>query len=358
MKTIINGVRIGGISAAVPTEWIALEQQYANDDELDFRTVKKFIKSTGVEGRYMAGPRQTASDLCFVAADELLKNKNIDRSKIGVVVFVTQTEDYRVPASATVLQYRLGLGNSCIAFDVNLGCSGYTCGLNIACSLLMQSDAEYALLLCGDTSAREKNPYETVFSSNSDKMLFGDSGTATVLIKDIEAQSMAILSATDGSGFKAIISPYEWYRNPIRGENNGVMDGVTVFNFSTTEVPNMINELMKEMGTNPSDYDCLVLHQANKLILDRIAKATGFDDEKNIKSIHRLANTSSGSIPNTIVYRFGEEREGKLHCLLCGFGVGLSWSAVDCYIEKENVLPLVYTDEYFEDGYYIDGNAI
>lgn len=354
MKSTLKGIRISGMASALPTRWLSLAEQFGTDEAAE-KMIRKFTKSTGVTGRYLAGPRQTAADLCCAAAEKLLAEKQIDRTQIGALIFVSQTEDYRSPASAAVLQYRLGLSQACTAFDVNLGCSGFTHGLSIAGSLLLQSDLDYALLLCGDTSAREKNPAETTFSSNSDKMLFGDSGTATLLQKDSAAPDIRVFTATDGEGFRQIIVPYEWYRNPKMGEDTGVlMDGVAVFDFSTTEAPRMISALMEDRGTTPADYDCLVLHQANKLIMSRIAKLTGFTEEQHIRSIEKYGNTSSGSIPNTLAYRFGEEQGGELRCMLCGYGVGLSWSAADCCIRKDDILPPVFTDDYFDDGYHVD----
>lgn len=355
MRSFIKGVKIDGIASAVPTEWMSLQEQFSDADDNKKNEIKKFIKKTGVTGRFLAGPRQTASDLCYIAADKLLSEKKIDRNNIGVLVFVTQTEDYRSPASAMVIHYRLGLAESCIAFDVNLGCSGFTCGINIASSLLLNSYSDYALLLCGDTSAREKNPAKKEFVSNADSMLFGDSGTATLLVKDNMAPDMKFISATRGSGYNMIITPYEWYRNPVtRGDGVNYMDGVEVFNFSTTDVPIMIKNLMQETENTPDDYDCIVLHQANKMIINRIAKLTGFSDDKTIQSIDKFGNTSSASIPNTLVYNYGSESEGIMHCIMCGYGVGLSWSVVDCYIDKDDILPLIKTDVYFEDDYYVE----
>lgn len=352
MKTVIKGIEIAGIAAAVPETWQSLEEQFAGISKEKQKMVKKFRKSTGVKGRYLCGNRQTASDLCTAAAEKLLTEKQIDRNRIGVLIFVTQTADYRSPASAFVIQHRLQIGTSCIVFDVNLGCSGYTCGLNIASSLLLQSDAEYALLLCGDTSAREKDPNHATFTTNADRMLFGDSGTATLLRKNSGASEITMLSASDGSGFKMIMTPYEWYRNPAKGEGSTIMDGVNVFNFSTEKTPEMLNNLMQECSTKPEDYDYLVLHQANIMIMDRIAKLTGFSEEKSLKSIETFGNTSSGSIPNTLVNCLGEQDGDTIRCLMCGYGVGLSWSAVDCTLKIADILPLVRTDTYFEDGMY------
>lgn len=252
------------------------------------------------------------------------------------------------------MQDRLGLPKNCIVFDVNLGCSGFTYGLNIVSSLMRSSNAKMGLLLCGDTSAKEKRSSVKVKTSHSANMLFGDSGTATLLIKDESSKPIEIISRTDGSGYKAIISPYEGFRNPnVSFENEGItMDDVAVFNFTISEVPQLLKEAMKLQNCTPDDYDCLVLHQANLFIMKQVAKRTGFDMEKTLVSLDKFANTSSSSVPITLVKYYGDSTENKeLHALMCGFGVGLSWSTVDCFINVKDILPLVHTDEYFEDGY-------
>ena len=354
----IKGIKIGAISSAVPSAWESIQSEFCDNYKCDEKKIDKFIKNTGVGGRYKANERQTTADLCFIAAKELLKRKNIDKSKIGILVLITQTADYLTPASSFVLHHRLGLSQNCLTFDINLGCSGFTHGLFIVSSILKQSNCDYALMLCGDTCAREWHPERNNLTKKLERRLFGDSGTATLLVKDSTASDIEILVASDGSGYKTIIVPYELYRNPIIDsieKPDILMNGIDVFSFSTTKASDMILELMDKNKTTPKDYDCLVLHQANELILDRIAKNTGFENDKNIKSIHKYGNTSSASIPNSLIYNYGDDNDGILHCLLCGFGVGLSWSAVDCYIEKKDILPQCYSDEYFDDGYYKSG---
>lgn len=352
MESIIRGIKICGIASAVPNNWVSLEEQFGSKSDSDANMVKKFIKNTGVEGRYIVSEKQTTSDLCYAAANKLLNEKSIERDKIGVLVFISQTEDYRSPATAMVLHHRLRLNTSCFAFDVNLGCSGFTHGIEIVSSILLNSDADYALLLCGDTSARYRNPYTETYESKLDKMLFGDCGTATLLKKDSGAKDISLIANTNGSKFDVIIVPYEWYRHPnIDSKKEVFMDGLEVYNFSTTEAPKTIQQMMKKNNTTIDNYDCLVLHQANKLIIDRIGKAIGIDDEKNLKSISKYGNTSSASIPATLVHYYGNDDGGEIRCMLCGFGVGLSWSAVDCYIDKKDIISLVYSDECFDDGY-------
>lgn len=351
MYSIIKGIKIDAVAVGVPDRWLSLDEQFGHDESgIDEKTLRKFKKNTGVEGRFVSTEKQTNSDWCYAAAEKILSEKRIDRNKIGVVVYITQTADYREPATAMVLQHRLRIGTDCIVFDINLGCSGFVYGLNVVSSLMMQCNAEYGLLMCGETGGREKIP-DVKPAADTEKILFGDAGSAALLKKDHNAADMYFMSKSDGNGFKALIDPWGFYRNPIKLKNVDSMDGVAVFNFSTNEAPELINDLMRELNTSSEDYDYLVLHQANKLIMSQIEKKTGFPTEKSLKSIDLFANTSSASIPTALVHNLSDSNKGKSRFLLSGFGIGLSWSVVDCYIEEKDIFPLVKTNEYFEDGY-------
>ncbi|WP_026653786.1 ketoacyl-ACP synthase III [Butyrivibrio proteoclasticus] len=355
MRAKLDNISIVGVSAAVSNKWTPLLS--FQDEDLDEKTIKKFSKQTGVIGRYDAGERQTSADLCYSAAKELITSKNIDVHEIGVVILVTQTPDYKSPSSACVIQGRLGLDDSCLAFDINLGCSGYTNSIMVAGSLLKSVvDKPLALLLCGDTCAKGRAGYYNSKTSNASKMLLGDCGTATLLRVSPEECKILAASYTRGTEFNKIISPYLGFRHPVikdDGKGEDRMDDIEVFNFATTEAPKVIQEVMASAGATPDDYDCLVLHQANLMIMKRIAKLTGFSEDKLLVSIDEFANTASATIPTTLVKKYGETNQHKaLRCLMCGYGVGLSWSAVDCLVNEDDIIPLVHTDEYFDDGYY------
>ena len=130
------------------------------------------------------------------------------------------------------------------------------------------------------------------------------------------------------------------------------MDDIAVFNFAIEEATSQILEYMRVTDSSPVNYDCLVLHQANKLILNRIAKKTGFPNEKNLISINKFGNTSSSSIPISIVNSYGEDNKAhNIRALCSGFGVGLSWSTLAIEVNTNDILPLLHTDEFYDDGY-------
>lgn len=350
MFNYINNIIISGISSAVSNNWVSI----MDIDNKSNDYLKTFVKKIGVKGRYIAGENQTASDFCYAAAENLIKKCCVDKSKIGVVLFVSQSPDYIIPATCCVLHKRLELSPECLCFDVNLGCSGFIYGINIAGSLLSTCDAQYALVLCGDISSRTaSNPHNDELPLAT-KILFGDSGSAILLEKNDSGQ-LLISSNSDGNGYGAIIQPYMGWRHPIIPKDRTIgsyMDDITIFNFSTNEVVDQIMEYMEISKTSPSDYDYLVLHQANLMTLKRIAQKTGFQTEKNLVSINKFGNTSSASIPNTLVNAFGDiEDNREINALCSGFGIGLSWGTMAAKINVNNILPLIHTDDYYEDGY-------
>ena len=349
----LKGIGIKGISCAVPKNTVNNTEYY---EKFGKEAVDNVIKMTGVVSSHRTLEEQTASDLCFVAARNLIENKGLDPAEIGALVFISQTPDYRLPATACVLHKRLGLSKNCMAFDVNLGCSGWVYGLNIVGSLMLSSNIDKTLLLFGDTSIKTASPED-----RSSVMLFGEGGSATLLVRDENSTVKGEL-LTDGEGFKAIIMPSGAYRNrngnperieqpdgTIRSDFDGYMNGTDVFSFTITQVPKMIkNFSAKEGGLD--QYDALILHQANLYIIQQISKKTKVPMEKIPLSIDRYGNTSGTSIPITLCDAYGEKTAGDLHLLMCGFGIGLSWGVVDARIDCSDILPIAVTDEYYTEG--------
>lgn len=349
IKSIFDDVQLAGISAAVSNQWLPIEK-VSGAKEAGDSYLKKFKKTTGVQGRYEASPLQTASDLAYAAAQKIILEKKIDRASIGAVIFITQQPDYFTPATACVLQHRLNLSENCIAYDVNLGCSGYIYGLQMGASIIRTTNARRVLILAGDVAAKQATWASQANMSNTHQFLFGDAVTATLLERSDAAKELIIGLKTDGSGYKMITVPYQQWRHPEKPYKK-IMDEVGVFNFSISRVPEMIHEFFAEENRSADDYDYLVLHQANLMMMKQIAKRTGFPDEKNLVSIDEFGNTSSASIPVTLVKHFGQSAENReISCLMSGFGVGLSWGIASAGINTENIYPLVQTDAFFDDG--------
>jgi len=332
----VPNISISGISACVP------EDEYNNNnyDWISEKERKTLIKVIGVEKKRHAKKGTTTSDLCFVAADNLIKQLNWNRSEIDLIIFVSQSRDYIIPATAGLLQEKLLLPKTCIAFDVSLGCSGYVYGLSIIGSMMATGMIKKGLLLTGDIST-----LNTSYKDKSAFPLFGDAGTATAIELKNDAKPMMFNLQTDGAGYDAIIIPDGGIRNfadkntsftyehisegIVRNKFNIALDGIKVFNFSLREVKPNINKLLQEYGLSTNDIDYFVFHQANKLMNETIRKQLKLNPEKVPYSLKEYGNTSSASIPLTIVTKLHNTvSNSNLTLLLSGFGVGLSWGSV------------------------------
>jgi len=350
-----EGIEIAAISVAVPTKRIPVTI-YNNSFGED--VVSKFSDMTGVKYLHRAIKEQTASDLGYEAAVDAISKAGISRKKIGIVIFVSQKPDFRVPSTAYLIHNRLGLSEACVCFDINLACSGYVYALNVISSILDKSDAEYALLISGDTSSRTMSPHDKTLI-----MLFGDSGTATILKKSCSDSVIYGSMRTDGKRFKAIVTPSGAYRNPD-GErertkwSDGIkrcdydthMKGMDVFSFSITDVPKLMKEFMKEIKTTPDDYDVFALHQANLYIMKQISRKLKIPFEKIPASIENFGNNSSNSVPLVLADHFGTVESGRRRVLMNGFGAGLSWACCDVTVDLKSINSIIYTDNYYDDN--------
>lgn len=346
-----NNLQIASIACATPTREITAEELY---EKFGREIVDKTIKMVGVKRSRQSIHKQLSSDLGYVAAKAILETKQIDPSSIGVLLYVTQTPDYRVPATASILHQRLGLSTDCVAMDINLGCSGFVYGVHNACSLLTNLNSKRALCIVGDTSSKLGSQDDRASS-----LLFGD-GTAAILIEKSEhASSIEFSLRSDGSRYDAIMIPNGAFRAMTltpeelalghRSYTYPIMKGADVFNFSITDIPKHIHEFLLEQNKSISDYDCLALHQANLFMLQQIAKRMKATPKQLLVSIDRYGNTSGASIPLSLVDRYGAQEHGEIQALMSGFGVGLSWGVMSASLSVENILPMIYTDEYYDD---------
>jgi len=325
--TRLVGVRLVGVASAVPRAFLTIE-----DDGKVFGRAEmlKVSENTGVKKRHVATGGMCTSDLCFVSAQRLIQELEWSPESVDGLIFVSQSPDYQLPATACVLQMRLGLSKHCAAFDVSLGCSGYTYGLWLAASLIASGSCKRIILMAGDISAGGIPVRDRHVAG-----LFGDGGSATCLEADSTAEPMGFKMGTDGSG---------WHHLMMRNYNNGrparageygtspenfFMDGSEIFTFTLREVPGLIRSTLEDMGWAIEQADAFVLHQANTFILKHLAKKIKLPLEKVPLSMEEFGNTSSASIPITINHQLFEKLSTQsMKLILAGFGVGLSWGAV------------------------------
>lgn len=327
----INGVEIAAIASTVPA---AKVHNFDLSDNFGEVEVKKIIKNIGVETRHVAGATQTTSDLCYESAVRVIKDLDWEPENIGALIFVSQTPDYQLPATACVLQAKLGLSKKTIAFDVNLGCSGYVYGLYLAASLI-NSGVERVLLLVGDTISKIVNN-----DDRSTGLLFGDAGTATALQKKA-GKKLSFTLGSDGTGFEHIIAKDKSIQDSAeRGMSSAylAMDGGEVFQFTLGAVPEMLNGFMTELGVDSTDINACIYHQANRFMLKHLSKKSGFTAEQVPLSIVEYGNTSSASIPLTLC---SQNIPNRNKILMAGFGVGLSWGAVYADLSETALLTVV-----------------
>ncbi|MBQ9641781.1 MAG: ketoacyl-ACP synthase III [Bacteroidaceae bacterium] len=357
-----NNVRIAGMSAGVPRN-IASNLHPSKDDNFSNEyTPEDFVKTTGVLERRTSNTL-TTSDLCYAAAERLIIDLGWERSEIEGLVFVSQTPDYVLPATACILQDRLGLSRECYAADVSLGCSGWVYGLGEIAGLLGRGTIRKALLLCGDAKKRWR-----ISQGLLRDPLFGSAGTATALEWSEGENGLRFHFGTDGSGYDSIITPDGGSRSPFVAESFNFEDiegkqlcrlmtrmkGMDVFSFGISTAPKSVKKLAEHFGLDYNQADYFVFHQANMKMNNMIAKKLKLPVEKVPSCMYHFGNTSSASIPLTIVTQLKDKVEQHpVKFICCGFGVGLSWGTVAFETNNMVVSQLVEVDDEDADQKYV-----
>ena len=341
-----HNVRISGIACAVPNHKVMTDSYIEYYGE---SVVERFKTATGIEGRYLSDGMQTASDLSFVAAKAIMEKKGLSGEDIDALVFITQTPDYSIPATAYVLHKRLKIKKDCLVFDINLGCSGYVNGLYILAGMIESGTIDRALLLVGDSDTNRQITEDTSFT-----MMFGAASSATIL--ECGEGTIRGMIRSDGEGFNTLITPIPGWRFPgiFSTDEAGLqkkMDGNDVFLFTITKVPRLFKEFYQTFDCSADDFDYFVLHQANLMIINQIAQKLKLPAEKVPVSLTEYGNTDGASVPVGIVDLCEKlEEPKKLRLITSGFGIGLSWGVVSFELDSCDVLPMIVTDDYFKEG--------
>lgn len=318
---------VRGLVCAIPANKIGNESFHSAFGE---SAVADVVKMIGVHSRHQVGADQTSADLCQAAAACLLDELGWARDSVDALLFISQTPDYRLPASACALQARLGLKTACAAFDVNLGCSGYVYGLWLASRLLDGHAVKRVLLLAGDTISKTVNPQDRATA-----LLFGDAGSATAIEFDPHAGQSHFILGTDGAGEKNLIIAQGAYRQydgadaRLEGRDPAClyMDGGEIFNFTLRRVPQLVADLVALSGRDKDGIDLFLFHQANTFMLKHIVKKSKLPAERAPINMDRYGNTSIASIPLLMAEQLATGAAKGSVVAMFGFGVGYSWSA-------------------------------
>ncbi len=347
-------IAITGLASAVPkksVKTVSFGSKFGSD------VVDAFRVKSGIESMHISSIDQTASDLGYEAAFALLDKKQIDLTDIGCIIFVSRTPDYRSPATAAVLHKRLNLSVDCIAYDINMGGAGFVYGLQMGCSILDEINKSYAIVVVGDTNSKQ------ISGENQLSMAMGDGASAILLEKKHGAAPIYINTQAIGNGFDAFIHAEGGFRIPADREytqdtihaNKAIIDTLeineTAMNsFIINEIPSTITKLVSKLNTTLEQYDFVALQQENEFVLKQIAEKLNITFEELPVNYQNFGNTSGNSIPLLLVDKLANQEQREIKILACGFGEGFSSGVVAFTIDTSDILPLIKTDNYYEEG--------
>jgi len=317
-------VKISSISYHLPEKTEGLIDLQRDNPDWD---MPKLLEKTGIRTRHIASSDQTASDLAYIAAEQLLCDTQI-RNQIDLLILVTQSPDYLLPTSACILQDRLRLSQNCMAFDINLGCSGFVSALSVAGGLIESGVVNTGLILCADTYSKYIDKHDRAC-----RPIFSD-GAAAILVERTAIDSIGPFDfGTDGSGFEHLIVRRGGARDPDKASDHPhpilEMHGSDVFVFTMRVVPACIVKLLARAGLNIDQVDLFIFHQASRLVIENLIRLMSLDEKKVFVNHEFIGNTVSATIPIALkdAVANGRLTTGQT-VVLVGFGVGLSWSAV------------------------------
>ncbi len=346
----IQNVALRGVAGVVPNHAVkTADFPFFTQEEAD-----TFDATVGIKNRFIAPDDVCASDLCQDAAERLLKGLGWEKDSVDILLFSSVTGDYKTPPTSAILQERLGLSMSTFVLDVPMGCCGCIYGITVAGNLLSAGTAKRALVLTGDTAMRMGSPKD-----KSRVPLFGDSGTAMALEFDPSASDIVIELNTLGAGYQALMTPHGGYRHPITREEsfeyedfgNGIIrapkdaliNGMDVFSFAITKPPISVKKMLDEQELDKDkDVDYFLIHQANKLIVDRIVKKLKLPQEKVPYNLQKFGNLGGASIPMLMVSEIAQKLSTRPLTLVCSsFGLGLTWGTMVLRSNPISVIPVV-----------------
>lgn len=323
--------KIKAISYYLPAS--VLDNQKLNADFPEW-SVDKISSKTGIYERHISDENEFTSDMAVSVAEKLFSEHGISRDDIDFILLCTQSPDYFLPTTACLVQSRLNIPTTAGSLDFNLGCSGYVYGLAIAKGLIFSNIAKNVLLITSEAYSKFIHPRD-----KSNRTIFGDGASATLVSTEGFAEILDFELGTDGSGAKNLIVKNGAIRHPdlsgvdisddfnnIKNDNHLFMNGSEIFSFTSDSIPSLVAKTLEKNKLVLGDINLFVLHQANKFILDHLRKKIKISEDKFYIFLENCGNTVSSTIPIALCEA---KKENKLsgNILLCGFGVGYSWGS-------------------------------
>ncbi|MFY9188460.1 MAG: beta-ketoacyl-ACP synthase III [bacterium] len=320
-----RGVSIIGWGSALPSTVITNQ-----DLEKTVDTSDEWIRTrTGIRERRVAGPEEAASDLALRAAQAALKKARISAQQLGLIIVATVTPDMVFPATACLVQHRLG-ANTAGAFDLEAGCTGFLYGLSVGREFVRGGTYDYVLVVGVDILSRITN-----WQDRNTCVLFGDGAAAVILgAGRAEEGILSTYLGSDGSGSEYLYLPAGGSRQPLdcRALEQGLqythMNGPEVFKFAVHIMVDATLEALNRAGLCLDEVAYLIPHQANQRIIDAATKRLRISRERILVNLDRYGNMSSASIPVALAEAAdaGQFQPGDV-LVLVGFGAGLTWGA-------------------------------
>lgn len=310
-------MKILGFGKAIPRKIVT------NDDLSKFvETSDEWIfQRTGIRERRISD--ENTSELAYRSAVDAIKNSNIDKNEIDLIVCATMTPDNFTPSVSCMVQEKLGLGDNVTAFDVNAACTGFVYALKIVASML-NTYHKKALIIGCETLSKIIN-----FEDRNTCVLFGDGAGAIVVEKDEKNEEFYTCSfGNDKDLIAENVGMNFEMKNKVLKSGFLKMDGKEVFKFAINVVEKSINKILDMNNLKIEDINLIIPHQANQRIISNVAKKFNISNDKFFVNLEKYGNTSAASIPMALCEAFESKKITKGDkVILVGFGGGLTWGS-------------------------------
>ena len=352
MNFTFHGKRISGLLCVVPAHEKTFLEEMQNFNFPEARS-RKLMEVMGYNKHRMVEPGVCVSDLAVFGLQQLFDRGLLHPDEFDAMILVTQSPDHFMPTTSNIIQGRLNLKQDLFCMDINQGCAGFVVGLIQAFLLLEQESIRKVVLINADVLSRKISPKD-----RNSYPLAGDAASITIVERDPTASVIHANLKMDGTRNEALIIPAGGFRMPATpetgvmedvGDNNFrskdhlCMDGSAVFNFVQVEVPPLIESLLAHAGITMDSVDYFLCHQPNRFMLQKLADKMKIPHAKMpMNIVEHFGNSSGVTIPMALCFNLANEFKNRQYqTCLAGFGVGLTWSAMQMQLGPLNFCELI-----------------